>query len=145
MAIEQDILLTVDAVIFNQPDAESREILLVRRRNEPFKGQWVLPGGFVEDDEDLPVAAARELEEETQITVSVEDLIQVGAYGKPGRDPRGRMVTVAYVAEINQDEQKAVGSDDAEKAQWWPLNDLPQLGFDHAEILEKALKLKGIK
>lgn len=136
MAIDQNIFVTADAVIFRNK-ASQAEVLLIQRKNEPFKGQWALPGGFVEEDEDLPNACARELQEETGITISAETLKQVGAYGKPDRDPRSRTVTVAYFA-IIEDGDGAKGADDAKVAQWWNINKLPDLAFDHSEIIEKA-------
>ncbi|UII20112.1 NUDIX domain-containing protein [Fulvivirga ligni] len=143
MPIKQNILLTVDAVIFNEPDAYDRSVVLVKRKNDPFKGLWTLPGGFVEDDEDLSVAAARELEEETSVGIDHTSLVQLGAFGTPGRDPRGRAVSVAFAGEMTASEHQLVGADDAEAAEWFPVNDLPELAFDHADIIRAALeKLK---
>ena len=134
--MNQDIKVTVDAVIFTEK--EGREmVLLVKRKNDPYKGQWALPGGFVEEDEDLPDAAARELEEETGIRAAV--LRQVKAFGKPGRDPRGPTVTIAYRGRVEYTEPRA--ATDAAEANWHPLNDLPELAFDHAEILQTATKI----
>jgi len=133
--VKREIKVTVDALVFTERDGEDH-LLLVRRKNEPFKGLWAFPGGFVEWDEDLEHAAARELKEETGI--EVKNLVQVGAFGKPGRDPRGRTVTVAYRARI--DFQWPHPDSDAEEARWHPLYKLPNLAFDHSEILERALK-----
>mgnify|MGYP000072967028 CR=1 FL=1 len=113
------------------------EVLLVRRGNPPFKGQWALPGGFVEMDEDLPDAARRELNEETGAVPRA--LIQVGAWGTPGRDPRGRTVTAAYLAVIGPEAQRVEGADDAAEADWHPRGDLPELAFDHRDIVNSAL------
>lgn len=137
MAINQNIKLTVDAVIFSQ-DASSHFVLLVKRKNEPFKGQWVLPGGFVNDGEALEDAARRELEEETSL--KMEALNQIKAYGNPGRDPRGQTVTVAFWGKANKANTKIKASSDAADVRWWDLNDLPELGFDHSKILKDALK-----
>lgn len=143
MPIKQNILLTVDAVIFNEPDAYDRKVILVKRKNDPFKGLWALPGGFVEDDEDLAVAAARELEEETGVSIDETSLVQIGAFGAPGRDPRGRAVSVAFAGETTASQHNLVGADDAEAADWFSVNELPKLAFDHADILRAALeKLK---
>jgi len=113
------------------------EVLLVRRGNDPFKGRWALPGGFVEADEDLPEAAARELAEETGLRPAVMD--QVGAWGTPGRDPRGRTVSVIYAAVARPCEDTVRGGDDAADAAWHAAGDAPPLAFDHSEILPAAL------
>lgn len=129
------IFVTVDAVIVrNAPDYE---LLLIKRKNEPFKDCWALPGGFVDENEDLEVAAKRELEEETQIRIN--SLQQIGAFGKPFRDPRNHMVTIAYFGEVTED-VIAIASDDAKEAQWFSIKKLPVLAFDHQEIIEKAKK-----
>jgi 8-oxo-dGTP diphosphatase len=113
------------------------EVLLVRRGNPPFEGQWALPGGFVEMDEDLPDAAWRELVEETGATPRL--IVQIGAWGAPGRDPRGRAVTVAYLAIIGPEEQDVQGASDAAAAGWHPRGELPELAFDHRDIVTTAL------
>jgi len=119
--------------------AEGRlEILLVERGNEPFKGCWALPGGFVDLDEDLPDGAARELEEETGLRPPVMD--QVGAWGTPGRDPRGRTVSAVYLAVAAPGRDAVEGADDAAAAAWQPVSDLPRLAFDHGEIVPVALR-----
>lgn len=136
MAINQDIKLTVDAVIFSFAD-KTKKVLLVKRKNEPYKGQWVFPGGFVDDGENLEAAAIRELEEETSL--QMESLIQVRAYGAPGRDPRGHTVTVAFIGQVNADAVIVEAASDADAVEWFDLNNLPQLGFDHSEILKDAI------
>ncbi|MDX1628181.1 MAG: NUDIX hydrolase [Fulvivirga sp.] len=135
MAIDQNILVTVDALIFKILNNEKWEILLIERKNDPYKGKWAFPGGFVEEDEDLHTACSRELEEETGLKIDSKNLKQVGAFGTPGRDPRGRTVTIAFTASITNDNYEIRGGDDAAKARWWPLADLPSLAFDHADIL----------
>ena len=113
-------------------------MLLIQRGNPPFKGSWAFPGGFMNMDETTEQCAIRELEEETGLQVS--DIHQIGAYSKVDRDPRGRTITVAYLAII--DEPIAVtGQDDAAKAEWWPVSDLPHLAFDHFDILQDAICL----
>lgn len=139
MAINQNIKLTVDAVIFSK-DGSSECVLLVKRKNEPFKGQWVLPGGFVDDGETLKTAARRELEEETSL--KVKSLTQLKAYGDPDRDPRGHTVTVAFWGDINMADAKIKAASDAGEVKWWKLNDLPELGFDHSEILNDAVQTR---
>ena len=126
--------LTVDIVIVTR-EARPR-VLLIRRLKEPFAGSWALPGGFVDENERLADAARRELEEETGLTVA--QIEQLYTAGDPGRDPRGWTVSVAYLAQVNPDELKAVASDDAEAVGWFALDDLPQLAFDHAMILARA-------
>lgn len=138
MAIKQDIKLTVDTVIFSF-DSLVRRVLLVKRKNEPYKGKWVIPGGFVEDGENLETAAIRELEEETGL--KIETLRQIQAYGKPNRDPRGHTVTIAFLAQVNAQDVVIKAASDAEDVEWFDLNFLPQLGFDHSEIIRDALKL----
>ncbi|MTI21004.1 NUDIX hydrolase [Fulvivirga sp. RKSG066] len=139
MAKDQKILVTVDAVVFDVSENKRTHLLLIQRKNDPYKDQWAFPGGFVEEDEDLPVACARELEEETGLSVNPKNLTQIGAFGKPGRDPRGRTITVAFHTEVDKNEQQVKGADDAAAAKWWPLNDLPNMAFDHEEILNTVL------
>lgn len=128
--------VTVDVVIFTIQQSVLK-VLLVKRRIDPFIGQFAIPGGFVLEDEDLEQAAARELKEETG--VSDVYLEQLYSFGKPDRDPRGRVVTVAYFALISADRKLKAGSDAAEAA-WFPMDDLPPLAFDHATILNYALE-----
>ena len=104
----------------------------------PFKGGWAFPGGFMNMDETTEQCAVRELEEETGLKVS--NIQQIGAYSKVDRDPRGRTVTVAYLAVIDKPEA-VKGLDDAAKAQWFPISALPKLAFDHEEIMKDAKKL----
>ena len=127
--------VTADCIVITK-EAEPK-VLLIERGDEPFKGCWAFPGGFMNMDETTEQCAIRELEEETGLTVS--GLHQIGAYSKVDRDPRGRAVTVAYLAII--DVPMAVkGQDDAAKAQWFPLTALPELAFDHDEIMREAVK-----
>jgi 8-oxo-dGTP diphosphatase len=131
-----NIFVTVDAVIFRK-GKEGHEILFIQRKNEPFKGKWALPGGFVDEHEDLADAAARELEEETGL--QVRDLEQLGAFGKPYRDPRHHTVSVAYTG-FAPEGAEAVGADDAAEAKWFSVKSLPELAFDHADIVTLALE-----
>ena len=130
------IFVTVDAVIVKK--TTDNQLLLIKRKNEPFQNCWALPGGFVDENEDLEVAAKRELEEETQI--KIDTLQQIGAFGKPFRDPRGHMISVAYFGEVSVN-TIAIASDDAKEVAWFPVNELPNLAFDHQEIIKKALKI----
>ncbi|HZN06277.1 MAG TPA: NUDIX domain-containing protein [Pyrinomonadaceae bacterium] len=128
--------VTVDVVIFTIQDGVLK-VLLVKRLVEPFIGQFAIPGGFVHEDEDLEEAALRELKEETGVAdVYLEQLY---SFGKPDRDPRGRVITVAYFALISADRTLKAGTDAAEAA-WFPMDDLPPLAFDHATILNYALE-----
>ena len=138
MPIKQNIKLTVDALIFSA-SANGKYVLLVKRKNEPFKGQWVLPGGFVDDGEELETAAIRELQEETSL--KMDSLKQLKAYGDPGRDPRGHTVSVAFWGNANKDEVKVKAASDADEVNWSNLNELPQLGFDHSIILKDGLEM----
>lgn len=127
--------VTADCLVFAQ-GAQGLELLLIERRHEPCKGCWAFPGGFMNIDETLEAAARRELEEETGLTVG--KLHQIGAFSAVDRDPRERVITVAFYAIIDRP-LPVCGSDDARQARWFPVKQLPPLAFDHAEILEKAL------
>jgi 8-oxo-dGTP diphosphatase len=130
--------LTVDVVIFSLREG-ALKALLIRRRAEPFEGSWALPGGFVHLDESLEDAAVRELSEETGIGEAY--LEQLYTYGEPGRDPRGRVVSVAYYALVPPDAPvRSSGGSDASAAAWFPVESLPELAFDHAEIITYALR-----
>lgn len=126
--------LTVDVAIVTR-EAQSR-VLLIRRQKEPFAGSWALPGGFVDENEKLGDAARRELVEETG--VSGANLEQLYTAGDPGRDPRGWVVSVAYLAQVDPGAVKPVAADDAGEVGWFPLDELPSLAFDHAMLLERA-------
>lgn len=128
--------VTADCVVITN-EAEPK-VLLIQRGFDPYKGCWAFPGGFMNMDETTEQCAIRELEEETGLRVS--DIHQIGAYSKVDRDPRGRTITVAYLAFV--DEPIVVtGQDDAAKAEWFPLSALPKLAFDHADIMEDVIKL----
>ena len=128
--------VTADCVVITR-EAEPK-VLLIQRGNMPFKGGWAFPGGFMNMDETTEQCAIRELEEETGLRLS--KIQQIGAYSKVDRDPRGRTITVAYLAIV--DEPIAVtGQDDAAKAEWWPLSDLPHLAFDHYDIMQDAVRV----
>jgi len=129
--------VATDAVVFTEKDGK-RHVLLIQRKNEPFAGMWALPGGFVEMEESLETAAARELEEETGLNGVA--LKQFHTFGDPGRDPRGRSISIAYMGEVDWRQHAPRGGDDAADAQWFPLDDLPSLAFDHRLIMEYAVK-----
>ena len=132
--------VTADAVLFAERAGEVF-VLLIRRGNEPYKGYWAFPGGFLNMDETVARCAERELEEETGIKLTGMQL--VGIYSDVERDPRGRVITAAYTAMTTMPE--ATAADDAAAAQWWPLNALPQLAFDHETILRDAMRVMKIK
>jgi 8-oxo-dGTP diphosphatase len=129
------LTMTTDIVVFTIRD-DRLEILLIERGNPPFQGKWALPGGLVEENEDLDVCARRELEEETEVTgVSLE---QLHTFGKPDRDPRGRLVTTAYYTLVRPDRLKPKAASDAANLRWFAVDELPTLAFDHAEIIAMA-------
>mgnify|MGYP001619903490 CR=1 FL=1 len=129
--------ITVDIVIFTIQEKELK-VLLVKRNIEPFKEKWALPGGFVRISESLESAAKRELEEETGVKeVYLEQLF---TFGDPKRDPRGRVITVSYMALINSDKINLKASTDVSDAKWFSVNKIPILAFDHKKILSYALK-----
>ncbi len=133
--------LTADAAVF-RIERGRLEVLLVRRANEPFKGAWAFPGGFVEKDEPIARAASRELFEETGL--KGVQLSQFHSFGDPGRDPRGWTVTVAHIGAVRPGRDKTKAGDDAQSAKWFDAANPPRLAFDHADILNAALnRLKG--
>ena len=130
--------LTVDAVIFSKSD-EGLNVLLIRRANEPFKDYWAFPGGYVDIEETIDNAVRRELEEETNI-VNVS-LIRFDIFDAIDRDPRERTVSVAYYGFINDSNKSIKAGDDAKDAEWFSVNNLPELAFDHSIILKKIMKV----
>jgi 8-oxo-dGTP diphosphatase len=128
-------MLTVDVVVLAAAET-SRRVLLIQRGNPPFRGSWALPGGFVEEGEQVLEAAPRELLEETGLRVG--GLRLLGVYDTPGRDPRGWTVSVVYLARVSG-EAAVVGADDADDARWFAVDHLPELAFDHEVILVDAL------
>jgi 8-oxo-dGTP diphosphatase len=126
--------VTVDIAIVSRE--RKPRVLLIRRKNDPFAGMWAIPGGFVEMDESLIEAARRELDEETGVrTLHLE---QLHTFGDPGRDPRGRTISVVYLALVNPKRLKPKAADDAAEVGWHPLDQLPPLAFDHDQILALA-------
>lgn len=132
----------VDCVVFGLPPLKSCGpnsgvwVLLIERGHDPFAGMWALPGGFIDIDEPLEEAAARELEEETGLRPP--ELVLAGVYGKPGRDPRGRTISIVYRAVVWKDACVPRGGDDARKAEWFPLAALPPMAFDHSQIVREV-------
>jgi len=133
--------VTVDCVVLGL-DTDDLKVLLVERGVEPHRGAWALPGGFVQLDESLDAAARRELAEETGIAEVF--LEQLYTFGEPDRDPRGRVITVAYYALAKLSDFRVVAATDARSAAWHPLGGLPALAFDHAAIIDAAVaRLRG--
>jgi 8-oxo-dGTP diphosphatase len=128
--------VTVDVALFALR-ANALQVLLIRRKNWPYQGYWAVPGGFIDMDETLEQSARRELREET----GVEEvyLEQLYTFGEPARDPRSRVISVAYLAWLDADQARPVqGADDAAEARWWPMAELPRLAFDHDRVLSAA-------
>jgi 8-oxo-dGTP diphosphatase len=129
--------VTVDCVIFGLDESQQLKVLLIRRKGDPYANKWALPGGFVQIEESLENAARRELKEETGVeNVFMEQLY---TFGSLGRDPRGRVISVAYFALVNLAEHTLQPDTDAEDAAWYSIDDLPELAFDHAVIMKAAL------
>ena len=126
--------VTTDCVIFGF-DGEKLNVLLVKRGGPPYLGWWAFPGGFVKMDESAETSARRELKEETQLSAGYME--QLHTYSAPGRDSRERVITIAYLALVRISEVK--GGDDAAEAQWFPIDQVPHLAFDHDYILRDAL------
>ncbi len=124
----------MDGVIFRKN--KKKEILLIQRANEPFKGKWALPGGFVEYGETTEKAAIREVLEETGLRAKIDEL--VGVYSDSDRDPRGHTISIVYSLKII--DGKLVGGSDAKNAKFFDLEELPPLAFDHKKIINDALK-----
>jgi 8-oxo-dGTP diphosphatase len=142
------VAVTVDLVLLTVRSGRL-SVLLIERKGEPFRGGWALPGGFVEPDEDLDEAARRELAEETGVVVARSAIEQLRSYGRPGRDPRMRTVTVAYVG-FTAHNETAIAGDDAADARFWAVDDLAiagigsdagiALAFDHAQIVADGVE-----
>ena len=130
--------VTVDVVALRDGEA-GPEVLLIRRGRPPFEGAWALPGGFVDMDESLEAAAVRELGEETGLRLAPDELEQIGAFGDPDRDPRGRVIAVAFVAQVTGASEVAAG-DDAAQTRWTPLTQAVDLAFDHDLILAAGVR-----
>ncbi len=128
--------VTVDILVYTEIESRPKEVLLIRRGQAPYAGMWALPGGFVDMDEDLPQAAERELAEETGL-VGLR-LRQFRTYGTPGRDPRGRTISIIYTA--SSEMLTVRGGDDASEAAWFDITKLPRLAFDHSLIIQDWLQ-----
>jgi 8-oxo-dGTP diphosphatase len=129
-------MVTVDVLIATRE--KKPRVLLIRRKHEPFAGMWAIPGGFVDMEETLEAAARRELKEETGI--AVKHLEQLGTFGDPGRDPRGRTISVVFLGRVNPTRVQPKAADDAAQVGWHNLQYPPKLAFDHAKILARVRK-----
>ena len=129
--------VTVDGVVFGFDDADLK-LLLIKRKIEPFQGQWALPGGFVLEQEGLEEAARRELADETGITRLY--LEQLYSFGEPSRDPRERVISIAYYALVKLADHRVRAASDAQEVAWFPVAELPSLAFDHEKIVEVGLR-----
>jgi 8-oxo-dGTP diphosphatase len=133
------IKVAVDAIVFGYSKQEGVSILLIQRKYPPFKNAWAIPGGFLLPEETLEEAVRRELREETGIEVNY--LEQLYTFGDPGRDPRQRIISIAYMALVKSSQfQQLKASTDAENAQWFNFRELPPLAFDHKDILNTAIE-----
>lgn len=130
--------VTVDALVLRKSQPHD-EMLLIKRLKEPFRGLWALPGGFVEIDEELDHAAMRELMEETGVLH--RSLKQLFTVGTVGRDPRYRTISVVYYGWFDENTMQVRAGDDAADAQWFPVNELPSLAFDHTEVIVRAMEM----
>jgi 8-oxo-dGTP diphosphatase len=134
--LQQDIKVAADTMVFST--VGDLQIVLVKRKFDPYKGMWALPGGFVEDDEELDAAAMRELHEETGLQVA--SVKQLHTYGKVGRDARGRTISVVHYTFADATKDAVTGGDDAAEAAWVSVKDIKELAFDHMEALDLALR-----
>jgi len=136
MPLIQNIKVAVDAVVFGYTSKEGLLVLLIKRNIKPFKDNWALPGGLVGNDESLEGAIQRELKEETGVNINY--LEQLYSFGKPDRDPRNRVISITYYGLVKPDAFELHADTDAADVAWFNINKLPQLAFDHKEILAAA-------
>jgi 8-oxo-dGTP diphosphatase len=134
--------LTVDIAIFCEFEGRTK-VLLIQRGNEPFQDRWAFPGGFIEMDETLTESAVRELHEETGM--QEVKLQQFKTYGNPGRDPRGRTVSVVFYGFTKIENSMVAGADDAKNAGWFALDEIPDMAFDHNVILKELIAYLNLK
>lgn len=140
---KQNINITADAIVLYK-HRQRVKVLLIKRKNMPFKNKYAFPGGFVDDGELVIKACQRELEEETGLKIDIDDLIFINYYDQPQRDPRGRTVTFAYAAVVTE-EKLVKGKDDAKTAEWVDIKDVKTLAFDHDVILEDSFKTMNLQ
>jgi len=138
LRMKQDIKVSVDAVVFGYSLEEGIQVLLIKRRYEPFKKSWALPGGLVGNDESLEAAVRRELREEAGMKLSY--LEQLYSFGEPQRDPRNRVISIAYFGLVRPGDHQLSAQTDAEDAAWFNIKHMPKLAFDHKQIIDAAIK-----
>jgi 8-oxo-dGTP diphosphatase len=136
MPTTQDIKVAVDAVVFGYTSKEGLSVLLIKRNINPFKNTWALPGGLVGNEETLEDAVQRELKEETGISINY--LEQLYSFGKPGRDPRNRVISITYYGLVKPDAFEIEAATDAAEVAWFNIKKIPQLAFDHNAIIGAA-------
>lgn len=136
MPATQDIKVAVDAVVFGYTSKEGLSVLLIKRNIDPFKNNWALPGGLVGNDESLEDAVQRELKEETGISINY--LEQLYSFGKPGRDPRNRVISITYYGLVKPEAFEIHAATDAAEAAWFNIKKIPSLAFDHDSIIIAA-------
>lgn len=143
MKTTQNIQIAVDAIVFGYNKENGVSLLLIKRKFDPFQGEWAIPGGFVKNTETLEQAVERELQEETGVTINY--LEQLYTFGQPDRDPRRRVVSVAYFGLVKSSQfEKLQATTDAEEAKWFNIKNLPKLAFDHQQIVQAAIqRLRG--
>jgi 8-oxo-dGTP diphosphatase len=135
--VNQDIKVTVDAIVFGYNQENGISVLLIKRKINPYINEWALPGGFVLDHETLEQAVERELQEEAGISINY--LEQLFTFGKPDRDPRRRIISISYFGLVKSADFSLFASSDASEAAWFNIYELPELAFDHKEIVDKAI------
>ncbi|MBN1899943.1 NUDIX hydrolase [Candidatus Sumerlaeota bacterium] len=135
--------LTTDVVLIATDEKGERRVLLIKRKNPPYQGRWAFPGGFIDENETLKQCALRELEEETGVGLSENDLSLLLVADDPERDPRKRVISVVYLAQGEIANFFPRSGDDAAEVGWFPLDSPPDLAFDHALILSQAVKNSG--
>jgi 8-oxo-dGTP diphosphatase len=136
MPTSQDIKVAVDAVVFGYTSKEGLSVLLIKRNIQPFKNGWALPGGLVGNQESLEDAVQRELKEETGISINY--LEQLYSFGKPDRDPRNRVISITYYGLVKPDVFEIHADTDAAEVAWFNIKKIPQLAFDHQNIISAA-------
>lgn len=133
------ILVATDFILFGNDNKGEVFVLLIQRKNPPFQEDWALPGGFLDPGEELISGALREMSEETSVVLSTA--VQIGIYDDPTRDPRGRVISVAYAASVCLEQVHPQPADDAKHLEWHPLKNLPALAFDHEQIIADAVHI----
>ena len=132
--------VTTDVILIATDEREQKHVLLIKRKNPPFQNRWAFPGGFLDKEETLKQCAVREMAEETGVVLEKGDIEFLLMADAPDRDPRGRTISAVYLATGDISAFRPQAADDAADVEWFPLNDLPPLAFDHDEIIRKAIE-----